>query len=70
MKRQAVVSSNIKSIGYDLKKKLLEVEFLSGAVYQYRSVPLKVYKALISAPSVGSYFSANVRDKFQYERIR
>lgn len=35
MERQYVSSSNIASIGYDPDNQVLEIEFLSGAVYQY-----------------------------------
>ena len=35
MERQYVSSSNIASIGYDPDNLVLEIEFLSGAVYQY-----------------------------------
>ena len=44
MERQYVSSSNIASIGYDPDNQVLEIEFLSGAVYQYcdPSYPLAV----------------------------
>ena len=43
MERKNVVSSNIKSIGYDESAMVLEVEFNNGAVYQYYNVPLYIY---------------------------
>ena len=43
MERQYVSSSNIASIGYDPDNLVLEIEFLSGAVYQYYDVPQSVY---------------------------
>ena len=39
MDRNQVASSNIRSIGYDMQTQTLEVEFLSGWVYQYYGVP-------------------------------
>ena len=61
MERQPVISSNIKSVGYDEDTETLEVEFKKGALYQYDSVPAEVHQSLMSAPSVGKYFSANVK---------
>jgi hypothetical protein len=39
MERHSVTSSNVKSIGYDASSSTLEVEFNSGGIYQYYSVP-------------------------------
>ena len=43
--RVAVESSSIASFGYGRASKLLEIEFRSGAIYRYRDVPKKVFKA-------------------------
>lgn len=63
MERTEVESTNIKSVGYDVDTKTLEVEFLTGAVYQYRDVPPEKYQELLEAESVGKYFYAQVRAK-------
>ncbi|MBA7540511.1 hypothetical protein ES705_32810 [subsurface metagenome] len=39
MKRKQVESSNLASVGYDADKKILEIEFNHGGVYQYFNVP-------------------------------
>ena len=49
MERQYVSSSNIASIGYDPDNQVLEIEFLSGAVYQYYDVPQSVYDGLMAS---------------------
>ncbi len=69
MERNAVSSSNIKSIGYDEKSKVLEIEFHGGKVYQYSEVPKQEYMGLMSASSHGSYFHANIKDKYSYTKI-
>ncbi len=56
MERVTVTSSNIKSIGYDGQSRILEVEFLDGAVYEYYDVPAHVHAGLMSAQSHGAYF--------------
>jgi KTSC domain-containing protein len=64
MQRKHVTSSAISSVGYDERSSVLEVEFQSGAVYDYFDVPPKVYKALLKAPSKGSFVSRRVRDRY------
>jgi hypothetical protein len=70
MDREPVVSSNLASVGYCPESSVLEVEFCSGAVYVYWNVPARVHSALMRAPSHGSYFSANVRTRYDYQQIR
>ena len=41
----------------------LEVEFNSGAVYQYQGVPQSENDALMSAGSKGTYFNANIKSR-------
>jgi hypothetical protein len=70
MKRENVDSSMLASIGYDAKKKILEVEFNHGGIYEYYDVKKKVYKELMEADSHGRYFLYNVRDDYDYSRLR
>ena len=70
MERVHVSSSNIRSIGYDAEAQVLEIEFISSGVYQYSDVPEQVHERLMSARSKGSFFSANIRDRFQTRKIR
>ena len=68
MKRQPVISSSLRSVGYDAATETLEIEFRSGGVYRYYGVPREVYEALMKAPSLGSYFQAYIRDEYRYAR--
>ena len=68
MRRQPVDSSAISSVGYDARKSVLEVEFRSGAVYDYLEVPPKVWDALLKAPSKGRFVSRRIRDRFPFVR--
>ena len=69
MERQSVDSSNLASVGYDDKNQILEIEFNSGSIYQYSNVPQGVYSGLMSAESHGGYFSAHIRNKYDYREI-
>lgn len=70
MERSPVSSSNLRSVGYDRDSSTLEIEFNGGAIYQYLNVPMYVFQELMNASSHGSYFSAHIRDSYQYRRIR
>lgn len=69
IKRISVVSSNIASVGYDAEKKILEIEFHHGAIYQYFDVPKEVYDGLMGAESKGSYYFHTVKEKYKYENL-
>jgi hypothetical protein len=69
MDREQVKSSNIKSVGYDPEQKILEIEFKSGAVYQYEEVPEDVFQEMLVAESVGKYFNTQVKGNYSEKRI-
>lgn len=70
MNRQEVSSTNIRSIGYDKEKELLEVEFMKGGVYQYSGVPEEIYKALVNAESKGKAFFRFIKSRgYKYEKV-
>lgn len=69
MKRESVSSSNLASIGYDYENEILEIEFNHGGVYQYSGVPATEYEALMNTDSHGKYFSANIRNDYEYQKL-
>jgi hypothetical protein len=69
MDRTPVSSSTIRSIGYDAESSTLEVEFNSGTVYQYAGVPQAEHDGLMSASSHGTYFNANIKNRYSYTRV-
>jgi hypothetical protein len=69
MERQPVSSSNLTSVGYDGGSEILEVEFKNGNIYQYYNVPQVMFDALLQAPSVGSFFNANIRNFFSCAKV-
>jgi hypothetical protein len=68
MKRVQLASSMIASAGYDAPTRVLEIEFLSGAVYQYSDVSVDLYEALLNAPSHGRLFHTRIRNAFRCHR--
>ena len=70
MNRTPVSSSNLASVGYDASQQILEIEFLTGSVYQYFNVPQAIYEGLMAADSHGRYFDANIKKAgYSYKRI-
>lgn len=70
MKREPVDSEAMRSVGYDRRRHVLEIEFERGAVYRYLGVPAAVHDALRDAESLGAYFSEHIRDAgYLIERV-
>jgi hypothetical protein len=61
MIRTPVLSSVLRSVGYDETNCTLEVEFLHGGIYTYSNVPESRYSGLMSAPSKGEYFAEYIK---------
>ena len=70
IKRHAVVSSALASIGYSKRLRALEIEFRNGAVYRYLNVEPVVYHDLMHAPSKARYYDANIRRKYRSVHVR
>jgi hypothetical protein len=70
MDRKRVNSSAIRSVGYDSRNRVLEVEFSSGSIYQYSGVSEEVHRRLMNSPSAGSYFRDNIEESFTGKRMR
>lgn len=62
MERTKVKSSNIVSIGWE--NEVLEVEFSSGTIYSYFSVPERRFKDLMASESKGKFFASQIKPHF------
>ena len=56
-------------MGYEAESWILEIEFDSGAVYQYIGVPPRTYRELLTAESKGRYFNREIRDSYPYVQV-
>ena len=76
MERKPVVSSQIRSIGYDPHARVLEVEFTpkkgfkTGAVYIYKNFSSADYQDFLDAKSLGQHFGARIRPVFEFRRVQ
>lgn len=65
----AVESTTLAKVAYDATDQVLWLQFHSHAVYCYFGVPVAVYRALIGAASMGTYFNRYIRLQFPYQRV-
>jgi hypothetical protein len=68
MIRKPVLSSHIRSIGYEPAEKRLEVEFHDGGVYSYHNVSEQEHHDLMNAASVGKHFHARIRHRHTFAK--
>jgi hypothetical protein len=74
-----VRSSNVWALGYNVKNKGDNVGDMvmqfknknggAGDLYIYYSIPIKVYRRLLNAPSVGHEFWVSVRNNYKYSKL-
>lgn len=69
MERKIVESSNLASIGYDGSTGTLEIEFKSGAIWQYYDFPEHLWSEFEYAESHGKYFNANIKNQYRDGRV-
>lgn len=69
MERTPVQSKEIAVVGYDAQKSILEIVFRRGGVYHYEGVPSRIHKEFLAAPSLGTYFTQNIKDAYGYTKV-
>lgn len=67
MNRRPVRSSHVSSIGWE--DGTMEVEFVSGHIWQYHEVPEGEYRNLMGASSVGKQM-AGIKDRFESTKVK
>jgi hypothetical protein len=70
VERRRVNSSKIRSVGYDPRAQLLEIEFSDGKVLAYRGVSPEVHRQLMAAPSLTSFFEDKIDENFPSTRLK
>jgi hypothetical protein len=69
MMRVPVTSSCLASIGYLAEAETLEIEFRSGAVYEYLYVPLEIHRGLLAAESKGAFLNRFIKTRYTTKQI-
>jgi hypothetical protein len=68
VKRAAVDSQAVKSIGYDAGRRILEIEYAGGGVYHYHDVPPEEHEELMGAESHGKHVSARIKGVYSHQK--
>ena len=61
--------SHISHTGYDADHRVLAVQFSGGGLYYYCGVGADTCAELVEAESVGKFFHANIKGKFEGKKI-
>jgi len=69
MDRKNIESSMIRSIGYDANNSTLEIEFNSGAVWQYFDFPESLWYEFESSDSQGKFFHREIKNQYSESRV-
>lgn len=64
------MTGNLRSIGYDSEKEILEIEYTLGFIYQYYSVPKSVYEKLMSEKNKIVFVQERISKQFRSQRIK
>ncbi len=69
MNRKLLKSSKLRAAGYDERLRVMEIEFSSGDVYEYKGVSPETYRQLMASPSPSSFFEDKIDEAFSGKRI-
>ncbi len=70
IKREAVQSTALASVGYSKRLHALEIEFRNGAIYRYFNFDPAIYHDLMIAPSKARSYDENIRRKYRSLHVR
>ncbi|PKG56137.1 KTSC domain-containing protein [Shewanella sp. GutDb-MelDb] len=62
-------SSAFSSYGSSKKNQILDLNFIKGGLYRYRTVPVSAIEEFEAALSKGQYFNINIRGVYSFESI-
>jgi KTSC domain len=64
-----VHSTMASQIGYDPDREILQIEFQSGAVYQYAEIDPETWEDLQYSDSIGSFYNEEIKGYYPSARI-
>ncbi|MDB5248394.1 MAG: ATPase protein [Segetibacter sp.] len=63
-------STVISSMKYNIDAATLTITFVSGLVYEFKSVPEEIYNALRTSGAKGIYFNQHIKGKYDFEKVQ
>jgi hypothetical protein len=65
-----VISSNVKSIGYNPKNKITYVKFNNDSMYVYFGVPRETFENFKKAESKGKFLHLHIKNSYSYLKFK
>ena len=65
----AVRSSSLAAVGHNALTQTLQVRFRNGGIYQYYSVPRRLYTGLMGAASKGGFFRRHILNHYSDRKL-
>lgn len=69
VERKRINSAKIRSVGYDERNQVLEIEFTNGQVLQYLRVSHETHRRLVASPNAAAYFEDNIAEDYTSRRV-
>ena len=54
---------------YNKDRQVLRVRFVSGLIYEYKKVPEKIYRAMKSSGSKGTFLNQYIKGHYEFEKV-
>jgi hypothetical protein len=70
MEMKKINAGKLRAIGYDMRERVLRVEFDDGSAIDYAAVGTEVWRKLSSSGSPWSYYRDNIEEEFAGRRSR
>jgi hypothetical protein len=70
MEMKKIHSGKLRAAGYDLRERILRVEFEDGTAIDYSGVGVEVWRRLSSSGAAWSYYRDNIEEEFAGQRGR
>jgi hypothetical protein len=64
IRRRRVVSTAVRTVGYDRARAVLQVEVIDGSVYDYVGVPQQEYDTFMNAASKGQHYNWVIKPNY------
>lgn len=68
--RTQLHSSVLLAVAFSESKKILELEFRSGSIFQYLDVPPSVYQDLLNAESKGRFYNRRIKKHYKSQKVK
>ena len=59
-----ISSTMASAVGYDKQRKILQIEFNSGSVYQYADVETETWERFLASNSKGKFFNKEIKGHY------